>query len=344
MNGRCETDSLDRAVDVCDSCYGEFCRSCLVVPRGRRHPLCTDCALVLSGVRGHSSPQQRGERGTVKQRRAELKAAAETTDDQVFQFFDTESASSTPAPPRLGKVRRSRKPTRPASSPTAPAETSRSNAAPAEMAAAVSADPAPGATEEQPPVEAPLVATTPAVARLEQLRRQAQPAPHAEPVLPPEPALTGPAIEADVHDQAPDGPASAEPSPHRADDDPRDEPKRRRTSSHAGGRPSDRPATAPMIGEVRTIGGRRTTDVVQPTPASQGHSSTDDPEGLTDGLNGVEQFDALQPAPQPLAVGAASGRADTDDKGDWIPPILRGIAPDAREAKTNLPQRRRPST
>ncbi len=34
-------------------------------------------------------------------------------------------------------------------------------------------------------------------------------------------------------------------------------------------------------------------------------------------------------------------RADTDARGSWIPPALRGIAPDAHEAGQNLPRRRR---
>jgi hypothetical protein len=36
----------------------------------------------------------------------------------------------------------------------------------------------------------------------------------------------------------------------------------------------------------------------------------------------------------------AKQRHDTDASGNWIPPILRGLAPDARQAKVNLPRRR----
>ena len=111
-----------------------------------------------------------------------------------------------------------------------------------------------------------------------------------------------------------------------------------------------------MIGEIRTIGGRRNSDSLQPEPANQtapaaldalaalDDGPTDD--GPTDDRKAVEQFDAgqtLEPAGVVRGRVDTPGKADTDPNGDWIPPILRGIAPDAREQKTNLPQRRRPT-
>ena len=127
MNGRCETDPLDRAVDVCDSCYGEFCQQCLIQPRGRRHPLCTDCALALSGVRGHVSPQVRGDRRTAKERRTELKASAAQDDEQVFRFFDADQAAFEPqAVGQRGRRKRGKSihPSTPAPASAAPTEVS----------------------------------------------------------------------------------------------------------------------------------------------------------------------------------------------------------------------------
>ena len=87
MNGRCETDPLDRAVDVCDSCYGEFCAPCLVTVKGRRRPYCQECATIAAGLRGSAKPELRGSRRTARKRRAEL-AAANTDNESVFSFFD----------------------------------------------------------------------------------------------------------------------------------------------------------------------------------------------------------------------------------------------------------------
>ena len=89
MNGRCETDPLDRAIDVCDSCYGEFCDACLVRPKGRRHPVCTDCAIIASGVSRESQPDPRGSKRTAKKRRAALKAQP-NAEEAVFTYFDAD--------------------------------------------------------------------------------------------------------------------------------------------------------------------------------------------------------------------------------------------------------------
>jgi len=74
MNGRCETDWIDHAVDVCDRCYGEFCSTCLMELPGRKHPLCLDCALTRSGARqSRSRKPARGAKASAKKRRKELK-------------------------------------------------------------------------------------------------------------------------------------------------------------------------------------------------------------------------------------------------------------------------------
>ncbi|MFV0526614.1 MAG: hypothetical protein ACK5RL_19175 [Acidimicrobiales bacterium] len=86
MNGRCETDPLDAAVDVCQRCFGEFCEACLVKLPGRKHPFCTQCAINASGVRGSEPATLRGDRRTAKARRRALQEARPGR--PAFQFFD----------------------------------------------------------------------------------------------------------------------------------------------------------------------------------------------------------------------------------------------------------------
>ncbi len=410
MNGRCETDPLDRAIDVCDSCYGEFCKVCLVLPKGRRHPICTHCTLVLSGVRGHATVQPRGEKRTVKQRRAELAAAAaQPSDDKVFRFFDADTEpddAEAAAAGRRGGRRTPRRDRRVKGDPTGPGHGPTSNATPLPMPAEVAAAAAelratanggagaPAAAESGSPSAGDgatrttdrasdgvdladpteLVTVTPAVARLEELRRQGT-SPTASPVpdvpsaspVPEVPAAEMPAAEMPAaeptaptatddaepltgHDEPADtGPArkSGPPPKPRNAAAPAPRPDRRRPDGADG---DGRPPTAPMVGEVRTIGGRRSSDQspppqpARPRPAAAATTAIDDDElvSVSEALSGVEQFDTAQPSPAPAAPDK-SRKADTDSRGNWIPPILRGMAPDAREARTNLPKRKRGS-
>ena len=85
MNGRCETDPFDQAIDVCGSCYGEFCRNCLVTTKRRKRPMCKDCAIVASGVRTGAKPTIRGDKKTADERRSALQSAPE---QESFQYFD----------------------------------------------------------------------------------------------------------------------------------------------------------------------------------------------------------------------------------------------------------------
>ncbi|MDH3299116.1 MAG: hypothetical protein OES24_01260, partial [Acidimicrobiia bacterium] len=61
---------------------------------------------------------------------------------------------------------------------------------------------------------------------------------------------------------------------------------------------------------------------------SQDFDEKPTPWGASDGDPGLEENARRQPA-------------DTDARGSWIPPALRGIASDAEEAAENLPRRRR---
>ena len=87
MNGHCDFHTYERAVDVCGLCYADICTSCALQLKGRKDPVCKDCALVVSGVRGSAKPEVRGDRRTVKDRRAAYAEAG--TGGQFFEFFDT---------------------------------------------------------------------------------------------------------------------------------------------------------------------------------------------------------------------------------------------------------------
>lgn len=91
MNGRCETDPFDRAVDVCRICFGEYCWTCLVEPKGRQQPMCRECALIVGGLRPKAKPRVCGSKKTVKARRAALKESREAPRQHgaSFTFFDT---------------------------------------------------------------------------------------------------------------------------------------------------------------------------------------------------------------------------------------------------------------
>ena len=114
-----------------------------------------------------------------------------------------------------------------------------------------------------------------------------------------------------------------------------------------------KPKTAPMIGEIQTIGGRRSTDAIQAETviaAEQSPAVTGGPES-----GGVDSFDAHQAGLTPVATIIADDQSeeesekesenekvkhDVDAKGNWVPPILRGMAVDARKAAADLPKRR----
>jgi hypothetical protein len=70
----CNRHSFILSENLCGRCGQEFCRECLVFPRGQKLPLCVDCAVAKSGVRtGRDSGLSKREiRTLVKARRAEL--------------------------------------------------------------------------------------------------------------------------------------------------------------------------------------------------------------------------------------------------------------------------------
>ncbi len=74
---------MDFAAEVCDSCGEVFCSNCLVYPRGnKKAPFCTHCAMALSGVRNRR-PVKPLPRGEIKKRRKAFRTQLAQDDDQV---------------------------------------------------------------------------------------------------------------------------------------------------------------------------------------------------------------------------------------------------------------------
>ncbi len=91
MNGRCDIDPLDVVEDVCDLCGGEFCGACLLWPRGRKKaPVCRDCAIRASGIRGSTKIDRRTGRRELRKRREELHQTKDQRSAGGFKFFDEE--------------------------------------------------------------------------------------------------------------------------------------------------------------------------------------------------------------------------------------------------------------
>ena len=332
MNGRCETDPLDRAVDVCDSCYGEFCSACLVQPKGRRHPICSECALIAAGVRAGAQPDRRGSRRSSKKRRAALKEQF-TDEPKLFEFFDAVGSDDDPAPEPEPTDETSEPRANGDPEPEPTDETGQDESVPEQDSGPIGDLASAPEPEEAPTESTGVQPTTPAVAKLNQIRetQQQDEAPAPEPES--EPDLRAVAKSTVVRE--PDGqPEESEPTVKP--EPPVAAPRRRRSDQVDGD--GERQATAPMIGEVRVIGGRRSTDIAEPEPDPQPDLATVGGGAITGpgAPNAVDEFDAGG-----RDAIAASTKADTDASGNWIPPILRGMAPDAREAKASLPQRRK---
>ncbi len=64
--------------NLCGRCGAEFCRECLVFPRGQKLPMCVTCAITASGVRSNATPgvSKREIRARAKARDEEIEALA----------------------------------------------------------------------------------------------------------------------------------------------------------------------------------------------------------------------------------------------------------------------------
>ncbi len=81
MAGQCEFHPFEQAADVCGVCYADICEGCVTAVRSRPDPICRDCAITMSGVRGSTKPLVRGDKETVEARRAALQPAEPIEDE-----------------------------------------------------------------------------------------------------------------------------------------------------------------------------------------------------------------------------------------------------------------------
>ncbi len=219
MNGRCTTDPLDHADDVCEFCAGEFCSNCLITTRGGKSVVCRTCARANSGVKASHGARPRASKSEIKQARKELAASKTTRAPKTFQFFDeasdyvkpdlpaereapaAEMAEDKPTGKRRSlSLRRSASvaaqidevPTSPAAVPTAPESIAEPTDAPvddAELAPTASPPRSPGRLADRLvgsiPAPGPVVSfDSPATAQLQHLRETGTPP--AEPTWPAE--------------------------------------------------------------------------------------------------------------------------------------------------------------
>lgn len=93
--------------NLCGRCGAEFCRECLVFPRGRNLPLCVTCAITASGVRsnGTSGVSKREIRARAKARYDEIQALAPPALPEIanpvppgWVFAETDELAREPEP------------------------------------------------------------------------------------------------------------------------------------------------------------------------------------------------------------------------------------------------------
>ncbi len=295
MNDRCHNDPMDFADDVCDSCGEPFCQSCLVYPRGaRKAPLCTRCAMALSGVRNRR-PAKQISRSEVKRRRKQLQEVIATAEVRVPVSFsgadliagpELEEASELDEPPAIEERRKrsvaSRFRRRKTDRHPAPAEST----TPPPTTLPEIADPADDvwADDDTPEDDVSSAPEHSAAAILEQLRESDETADGGDDVwLPPVQAETSTWTLPDLSASTVQGP----------------------------------------WGSVANA-------VVDDAP--------DAPEPVDDAATGD---DMSPPTFVSEAQLKALGPADKDLSGNWVPPVLRGMAPEAKRGTAKLAHRRR---
>ncbi len=323
MNGRCHNDPMDFATDVCDSCGDQFCSTCLIFPRGeRKPPLCTNCAMALSGVRNRR-PVKPLPRAEIKKRRKNLKAELSDQGD-IESGLPKLPGSDLIDPPEVAAMVERRDPDREPSKLMSRFRR-RKNDTPLEE----------DELEELTPLPEPVVTI---VGGSEE--------------LPPPPSADDYIESADDHEYEP-APDGFEPTP-----------------------PEHSSATA-ILEQLKEQEGTGDENVWLPPAANESTPWTlpdlqQSPLGTSGPWDGVAsqaaapqfneagpedaapmfvseaQLEAAAAAPpepsrQPNLITAPHepGTADTDQGGNWVPPNLRGMAPQAGSNGDELPRRRR---
>lgn len=364
VNGRCSNDPIDLAVDLCMFCGDEFCARCMVYPQGEKRPgSCRICAVRASGLRGKHDGGHRVSKRTIKKRRTELAEAAELAGGtDGFRFFDdpdsgfelsgplTEPVVDEPKKRRLPRLRR------------------RSSD---EGAAAVSVD------DETTPVDHgtahdeaahdetvhPVDATVGDVDALgeavgfDEFLGDDAPAPDAAPGQ-----RFGGMRPDDAHAADADAPTPAERQPSATEllarlreaqetgpdlsafvDEPSEAVPAHAATPTPGPTHAPTPAAAPPMPapaapvaslDESPFGAPAPPPVVQPESDPWVPAASSTPTVVDTAPSAAPDLAVNPFGPGPEADGAA----DTDAGGNWIPPALRGMAPEAERGA--LPRRR----
>ncbi len=393
MNGRCTTDPLDHADDVCEFCAGEFCSNCLITSRNGKSVVCRTCARANSGVKVSHAARPRASKSEVKQARKDLVEAKTTRAPKTFQFFDeaadyvprVEPAAAVPTVAaddekpsgrRRGlSLRRSAasvvdeapEPPPPASEPpeTPDNELDRRPAVEEEVEEVRPEPRAPAPTGRLAdrlvgsiPAPGPAVTfASPASAQLQHLRATGTPPAESSrsvdddhrppmdldfPVGPAEEAPFTPAEQPFAWAETPQSRAGGDPLTHDpftlGDPFGSADPAATSVDPFA-------PTPVPAFPSDEAVGPAPTFDA---DPAF-GSSATFEPSPQPPPMTADSPNPHLEPAASvrvqdDVGVDAPTpgdASADRDANGNWIPPILRGLAPDAGQRAGDLPRRRR---
>lgn len=312
MNGRCTTDPLDTADDICEFCGNAFCSSCLIDVGKRGHgPVCRSCAVANSGIRGSRPSTPRPSRAALKAARAELALLNENRPAPIFEFFDTVLE-----PEELAALHAS------------------------QSGSAVEPDPTDASDSDATPTLGSAVPSlSAALGKLKSKRRARR-------------ATDTPLID-DIEDDADADPLQS--LSHLLDDqtlaadtalsevaalESHEQPP---PPVRSGPVPAPSHFSAPTVVSA-SVDADAASEAPPPGPFNVHH----DPFELAD-----QPFDpsidpfapvSVPSQPQPGSPESASHfptSADRDSAGNWVPPMLRGIDPEAEAAGTHLPKRRR---
>lgn len=352
MNGRCDYEPLDVAEDICDLCGGEYCQTCLLWPRGhKRPPVCKPCAIKNSGVRGSAKTERKSTRREAKKRREELLETKDERSQGGFVFFDESedfdlptdefTGSGPDAEPTRRRLSLGRKKGGEEEDGATTADRGMNSDSQLNDVAtghdSGDADP----SEAERVEDDPTTPTDPhsATALLERIRATGH---H------PGTQIAGPSVESlELPDiLRPSEPVDSAPPvgfPQAFHDaDPFSSPEPHQSEAAAGEpvfaaeRPSFDPQFDPFSLQVDPFVPTM-EDPFGPAPAQTVHVAPSQPPPSP----------PLPPEPLPpeppetrTMPGAGATSADIDAKGNWVPPVLRGMAPKEERVKETLPRRR----
>ena len=316
MNGRCHNDPMDFATEVCDSCGEMFCSSCLVYPRGTsKAPFCTHCAMALSGVRNRR-PVKPLPRGEIKKRRKALRAQLAESESDFEQQSDH---SFMPGTDLIDGPPIEEQPSE---------DEEQSGGLLGRFFRRKSDEPAPPPAPAFDEIAADLPEPTTTVVGGESF--DLPPAPHED-------ASYLEAIEPDANEFAPVPPEHSAAAIL-------EQLKDQEASVEDTWLPPAAEETATWT----------LPDVQQQSPLSasgpwESVAAAPEPDPINDPTPAPDPVPAFADSGAPMFVSEkqlqaekrAEGPADTDQTGNWVPPTLRGMAPQAQTNGGELPRRRR---